>query len=141
MTTIVYRDGIVATDTLMVGGEMVVDSDYEKCITRNEVMFFLTGSTSDHIKLVEEYLAPTGRDTGNASAIVVDKGEIFIVGGDEGGKGIFKCPNRRENYIAIGSGERFAISAMDHGKSAQDAVEYAMKRDVFTGGVVKVYQV
>ena len=28
------------------------------------------------------------------------------------------------------------LTAMDHGKSAQEAVEYAMKRDVFTGGAV-----
>ena len=141
MTTIAYRDGVVATDTLSVADGMVVDQAYEKCIVRDGVMFFMTGSTSDHDKLIDEYLSPAGRDTGNASAIVADKGEIFIVGWEDGGKGIFKCPNRRENYIAIGSGERFAIAAMDHGKSAQEAVEYAMKRDVFTGGVVKVYQV
>lgn len=141
MTTIVYRDGIVANDTLLVADGMVVDQVYEKCIVRDGVMFFMTGSTSDHDKLVDEYLSQIGRDIGNASAIVADKGTIFTVGREDGGKGIFKCPNRRENYTAIGSGERFAISAMDHGKSAKEAVEYAMKRDVFTGGVVKVYQV
>jgi len=141
MTTIAYRDGIVATDTLSVSDGIVVDHAYEKCIVRDGVMFFMTGGTSDHDKLVEEYLSPTGRDTGNAAAIVADNGKILIIGGEEGGKGIFKCPNKRENYISIGSGERFAISAMDHGKSAKEAVEYAMKRDIYTGGEVKVYQV
>lgn len=141
MTTIAYRDGIVATDTLSVAGDMIVNHAYEKCIVKDGVMFFLTGSTSDHDKLVEEYLSPTGRDIGDASAIVADNGKIFIVGREDGNKGIFKCPNKRENYIAIGSGERFAISAMDHGKSAEEAVEYAMKRDIYSGGQVKVYRV
>lgn len=141
MTTIAYRDGVVAIDTLSVADGMVVDHAYEKCIVKDGVMFFMTGSTSDHDKLVDEYFSPTGRDTGNAYAIVADKGKIFIIGGEEGGKGIFKCPNNRENYISIGSGERFAISAMDHGKSAKEAVEYAMRRDIYTGGEVRVYQV
>lgn len=141
MTTIAYRDGVVATDTLMVGGGIAVDQAYEKCIVRDERMFFLTGPTSDHDKLVEEYLSPTGRYTGDAMAIVADKGKIFVIGREEGGKGIYKCPNNRVNHISIGSGERFAISAMDHGKSAKEAVEYAMKRDIYTGGEVRVYQV
>lgn len=141
MTTIAYRDGVVATDTLLVGCGFAVDQAYEKCIARNEVMFFCAGPTSDHDKLVEEYLSPTGRYAGDAIAIVADQGKIFVIGREEGRKGIFKCPNRRENYIAIGSGERFAISAMDHGKSAKEAVEYAMKRDIYTGGEIRVYNV
>lgn len=141
MTTIAYCDGIVATDTLMVAGTMVVDHRKEKCIVRDGVIFFLCGATSDHIKLVEEYLSPTGLDIGDAEAIVADKGEIFIVGPEPDGKGIYKCPNKRDNHISIGSGERFAISAMDHGKSAKEAVEYAMKRDIYTGGEVRVYTV
>lgn len=37
---------------------------------------------------------------------------------------------------AIGSGQRFAIAAMDLGKTAGDAVRYASTRDIFTGGEV-----
>lgn len=141
MTTIAYRDGVVATDTLAVAGGVVTDHAYEKCIIKEGVMFFMTGSTSDHDKLVDEYLSPTGRDIGESGAIVADKGQIFIVGREDEGKGIFKCKNNRSNPRAIGSGESFALSAMDHGKSAKEAIEYAMKRDVYTGGEVKVYQV
>jgi len=42
------------------------------------------------------------------------------------------------NYT-LGSGERFATGAMDHGKSASQAVKYAMTRDSNTGGKVLVY--
>lgn len=141
MTTIAYRDGIVATDTQTVARGMVVDHRKEKCIEREGVKFFLTGATSDHHKLVEEFISPSGRDIGDAEAIVVQGSEIYVVGREDGGNGIFKSPSHRGNYISIGSGERFAISAMDHGKSAKEAVEYAMKRDIYTGGEVRVYQV
>ena len=141
MTTIGYRDGIVATDTLTVAGTMVVDHNTEKFIERNGVKFFICGATSDHIKLVEEYLSPTGRDIGDAEAIVVEADLIYVVGREDEGKGIYKCPNNRLNFISLGSGTRFAIAAMDHGKSAKDAVEYAMRRDIYTGGEVRVYEI
>lgn len=141
MTTIAYCDGVVATDTLTVAGTMVVDFGKEKCIERDGVKFFLCGCTSDHIKLVEEYLSPTDRDIGDAEAIVVDAGLIYVVGREDGGKGIYKCHNNRHNFISLGSGNRFAVAAMDHGKSAKQAVEYAMKRDIYTGGEVRVYEV
>ncbi len=38
--------------------------------------------------------------------------------------------------LAIGSGWQFAIAAMDFGKSAKQAIEYAMTRDNGTGGGV-----
>jgi ATP-dependent protease HslVU (ClpYQ) peptidase subunit len=37
---------------------------------------------------------------------------------------------------AIGSGQRFALAAMDFGKSASEAVEYACSRDIFSGGQI-----
>lgn len=41
-----------------------------------------------------------------------------------------------EDYYAIGSGAAHAITAMDCGKSARQAVQMAMKRDINTGGRV-----
>jgi ATP-dependent protease HslVU (ClpYQ) peptidase subunit len=41
----------------------------------------------------------------------------------------------------VGSGFKFAISAMDHGKSAKDAVKYAATRDIYTGGKIHVYDI
>lgn len=37
---------------------------------------------------------------------------------------------------ANGSGARFALAAMDHGKNAAEAVAYACSRDIYSGGVV-----
>lgn len=43
------------------------------------------------------------------------------------------------NY-AIGSGECFALAAMDFGKGAEGAVEYAMTRDSGTGGNIMLFR-
>lgn len=42
-----------------------------------------------------------------------------------------------EGFAAIGSGARFAITAMHLGKSAKQAVEIATELDLYTGGNVK----
>jgi ATP-dependent protease HslVU (ClpYQ) peptidase subunit len=45
---------------------------------------------------------------------------------------------RERGAWAIGSGCRFAIAAMDMGKSPAEAVAYAVTRDIFTGGEITV---
>jgi ATP-dependent protease HslVU (ClpYQ) peptidase subunit len=37
---------------------------------------------------------------------------------------------------AIGSGARFALAAMDFGKTAGEAIEYACTRDIYSGGKI-----
>ena len=54
-----------------------------------------------------------------------------IVTYDEHGR-----PFNEKDKWAIGSGQRFALAAMDLGKNAEEAVVYAATRDVFTGGVI-----
>jgi hypothetical protein len=39
---------------------------------------------------------------------------------------------------AMGSGRRFALAALDLGKSPREAVAYACTRDVFSGGEITV---
>jgi ATP-dependent protease HslVU (ClpYQ) peptidase subunit len=40
--------------------------------------------------------------------------------------------------VAIGSGARFALAAMDFGRSAGEAVAYACTRDIYSGGEVTI---
>jgi len=42
---------------------------------------------------------------------------------------------------SLGSGGWFAMAAVDLGKTARESVEYAMTRDVYTGGKVHVYDI
>lgn len=56
------------------------------------------------------------------------------------GKRLFSCDESlmldevTENYYALGSGAAHAITALDCGKSAVEAVRLAARRDVNTGG-------
>ena len=43
-----------------------------------------------------------------------------------------------KNNLCLGSGSNFALSAMDFGKTAKQAVKYATKRDIYSGGKVQV---
>lgn len=46
----------------------------------------------------------------------------------------------KANYLAIGSGSDYALSAMEIGKSAEEAIREAMKHDIYTGGDVDVVE-
>lgn len=59
-----------------------------------------------------------------------------------------KCPEKGQPFldfapvvqypVAAGSGSSWAMAALDHGKDAHDAVEYAMSRDSCSGGIITV---
>jgi len=78
--------------------------------------------------------APTLEDEGH-SAIVIDRDtrEVWSITG----KQIAVAVPCREAFAALGSGWEWAMAAMALGKTAREAVEFAMKYDVFTGGSVE----
>lgn len=43
--------------------------------------------------------------------------------------------------MAIGSGMYYALTAMDCGCSAEEAVKMAAKRDVNTGGEIRIFKI
>lgn len=57
--------------------------------------------------------------------------------GHDDNSGIWKQDLDPSNPDAMGSGSAYAIAAMDMGASAEDAIRAAMKRDIYTGGVVR----
>lgn len=63
-------------------------------------------------------------------AVVALGGRIYTVGADFAVMPV-------DEFVAIGSGDKFAITAMHLGKSAKQAVEIATELDLFTGGNVK----
>lgn len=42
--------------------------------------------------------------------------------------------------VAIGSGARFALAAMDLGMNAEDALKYTCTRDIYSGGEITVLE-
>jgi len=72
------------------------------------------------------------------SAFVVDNGVIYEFGLDS--DGVLSKEALSEN-LCKGSGEFWAMAAMDFGCSAKEAVKYAMTRDMYTGGKIRVIKV
>lgn len=142
MTTIAHREGILAADT------RGTDADYHPGIYRCQKLFRVDGAI----------VATAGDDT--TGMIFVDwygskklgkrpKPPSRLVEGEADfcclvltKEGLFWydkwCrPNKvMDEFYAIGSGAPYAMGAMAHGASANEAVNYAMKWDPYTGGEV-----
>jgi ATP-dependent protease HslVU (ClpYQ) peptidase subunit len=140
MTTIAYQHAgrQIAYDGRTTRGEVVINDSSEKMSERDGVKFFLCGATCDYDLLISMYFGGKSKIVPEANAFVSDGGLVYRIGCSE--EGVFwKCAPDCDD--AIGSGWAFAISAMDFGRCAEEAVEYAAKRDLYTGGKITVVNV
>lgn len=144
MTTIVYDHNakLIACDSMVTKGDRVLlSSTYEKWREDETGIYFFYGRISD-IDLFMSLSKGKGtkpNDKMMVSALRVDKaGRVFDCGycNDHG---YFETP--LDYSVAVGSGEDFAISALDFGKSAYESVKYASTRCIYTGGKVRLYSV
>ncbi|MGU9857035.1 proteasome subunit beta [Pseudomonas sp. LF245] len=136
MTTIAYKDGVIAYDSQITCGSTITYDDYEKCHQVKGVRFVMCGKTSDYTALQDAYFGcPVTKDL-DASAIVSDGEGVWCVGANIE-DGFWKSPIPIEATYAIGSGADHAINAMEMGASACRAVEMAAKRDTGTGGTIR----
>jgi ATP-dependent protease HslVU (ClpYQ) peptidase subunit len=136
MTTIAYKDGVIAYDSRITCGRTVTYDDYEKCHEVKGVKFFMCGKTCDYTTLQDAYFGAAVTKEVDASAIVADGEGLWCVGaGVE--DGFWKSPIPSSAIYAIGSGADHAITAMDMGATAYQAVQMAAKRDTGTGGMIR----
>lgn len=136
MTTIAYKDGVIAYDSRQTRGGAIVSDDCRKCEIVNGVSFFLSGCVCDEKALIAAYFGTPSKDPVECSGFVVDAGKLMMVGHDDK-TGVWRQPLDPANPDAIGSGSAYALAAMDMGASAEEAVRAAMKRDIYTGGTVR----
>jgi len=137
MTTIAYKDGIIAYDSRLTHGDIIKTDTANKKYDINGVSFFCSGSPSDIPQFVNWWFTGENPDDISLSAFVYD-GKLWQAGTnntDGPWKTILDVP------YAIGSGMDFAIGAMDMGASAKEAVQVASKRDIYTGGKIKEFRV
>ena len=134
MTTIAYNhnDREIAVDG-RISSDGIIDTDaYIKKIEKNGVAFYLCGCLCDYERLVDAYFSDSAGSDIDASALVVDNGSVYDI--RVSGEQCLKTPIKFNT--ALGSGAYFAMAAMDHGKSAKEAIEYAATRDTSTGGKI-----
>ncbi|MFJ7792315.1 proteasome subunit beta [Pseudomonas sp. NPDC096950] len=140
MTTIAYKDGVIAYDSQITSGSTITYDDYEKCHEVKGVKFIMCGKTCDYTALQDAYFGAAVTKDVDASAIVSDGQELWCIGaGVE--DGFWKSPIMLGATYAIGSGADHAITAMDMGVGALKAVEMAAKRDTGTGGTIRTLKI
>jgi len=136
VTTIAYKDGVIAYDSRATRGTTITDDDCEKLETVKGVHFLLTGCACDFDALIAAYFGTIATAPVEASAYAFDGDTLWLIGYDEK-TGFWKGRLRLDTCDAIGSGSSFALVAMDMGATAAEAVEMAKKRDSCTGGLVR----
>jgi hypothetical protein len=145
VTTIAYKDGVMACDSCWTGDEMQEASQTK--IVRLASGALLGGSGDNDSREIFQLLDKIKRDkqlptrtqlaalrVSFSGLLALPNGEIFKISADFGEKesdsdyGIW--PVGRRGLAAAGSGCHLAIGAMAAGKSAREAVAIACKFDI-----------
>lgn len=145
MTTITYKDGILAADSRITSGTFIITDDFTKIhkivdsMTNKTTLCGFCGNASDWEKFLdwdEETDDPLILD--NFCAIIIhDDGEITEYESTEEDKTLNRLDLGKLPFYAIGSGREIAIGAMASGKSAIESIEVTKHFDSTTGGVIK----
>lgn len=136
MTTIAYKDGVIAYDGRQTRNDRIVSDTAQKCQVVDGVSFFLSGAVCDEKALIAAYFGTPSAVPVECSGYAVDGGKLMMVGHDDK-TGLWKQELDPSNPDAIGSGSAYALAAMDMGANAVGAVRAAMKRDIYTGGTIR----
>lgn len=142
MTSIVldYENKQIAVDSRISKGGGSYRDDYNKIHIRGNSIFILSGSTCDFDYFIDNFELYKKIDIDaelDCYGIMIESGVAYSVFMTDG---IFNVDRILGNECA-GSGGAYALSALDFGKSAKEAIEYAMTKDCFTGGKVHVYDI
>ena len=136
MTTIAYKGGVIAYDSRCTRGTTITDDDCEKLQTVKGVHFLCTGATCDFDALIAAYFGTAASARVEASGYAIDGCTLWLIGHDDK-TGFWKNRIRLDRSDAIGNGSPFALTAMDMGATAAEAIEMAKKRDTCTGGTIR----
>lgn len=143
MTTIVYdhKRKQIAVDSRVTRGDIILTDDGVKHYQTMGGIWFFAGKTCDQQMLIDYFSGKPDKDK-----LLPETCAFYLKPND----GVYLRTVNEDSIPqespldfsdALGSGEQWALAALDHGKTAKEAVEYAMKRDPFTGGKVLVFEV
>lgn len=140
MTTIVYRDGILAADSRGYSGDQTAIGNKMKIHRLADGTIF--GISTNNVggdSLIKNWIEDGCKHPENGdvkpdsfSILMIKKnGEVFFANDNYGFSGPLDAP-----FYAIGSGRKYALAALHLGKSAVEAVEVACIFDLWSGGPV-----
>lgn len=139
MTTIAYRDGVLAADTLVSMNGTVV-SHMAKIFRVND--WLIGGSGSAGVSFpIARWVEQSGGDArvpiewgdvkDSSGLLISPLGAVFHADTGSNAVMLMDAP-----YHAIGSGTDIALSAMACSRKAVEAVKIAIKLDLYSGGNV-----
>lgn len=138
MTTIAYHHGDkqIAIDSRATSGSEILTDKDNKTIKNSIGIWFFSGALCDE----EEFSKLNHNDhvdkIPDCCALLIKNGEAYMVMVDNDK---YCCHEKLTYNYTLGSGAHYATGAMDHGKTAREAVKYAMTRDSNTGGRIRVH--
>ena len=143
MTTLVYRDGILAADSLITYGHTQMPGVAQKIhkLPNGDLYGFVGSLESGEI--MRRWLVDEERQSRPIGPMKTDNFEALIASQEDG---LLFFEDRewvkiRVPYVAMGSGKEHAYGALQVGASARQAVLAAMKLDAGTGGKLKTLEV
>lgn len=145
MTTIVYdhKRKQIAIDSRATSNGLIASDECEKWkLADSGEMWFTCGTVCDEDLLIECF-----KDGDRAFDLkVIPDANGFVVRGDKVlMRGVTQEGEAWTQVLTssrcLGSGSSFGLAALDFGKTAKEAVEYAATRDCYTGGKVHVYDI
>lgn len=139
MTTVVYKDGILASDSRLTSKSHVVSDKCKKIFRLPDgTLFGWAGDDEGGHELLESMLRGEELNSDkirlfeDVQAIrILPKGQIYVT---DRGRAWTRWP---EKFGFIGTGGKYARAAMMAGADAVKAVKIAIASDVYSGGRVQ----
>lgn len=139
MTTIAYRDGILACDSLYSRGGWAMGVCQKVWKTCDGRLIGVCGDFAHALRLVHWLRQPESKRTGDRPTLDKDTGTVVEV--MPNGKARYyefgHWHPQTNRYWAVGSGSIAALVAMDMGADATGAIKAAIRRDESSGGRVR----
>ena len=153
MTTVAYKDGIMCSDSQATRGDFIDNTETKKVFNVNGVLIGISGNAISAMKFVEWFentmLHAVAQEENPfvsinmPESLVEDDFMAMVVYPDESiweFHGCDKVMQITQDYFAVGSGMFYALSVMDNGGTAEEAVAVAIKRDVYSGGDIQKFE-
>jgi len=139
MTTIVYdhKNKEVACDSRYTRGDMIDTDEGDKTRKNDRGLWIFSGLVADYEDLMVLEKNEKAEVRPECCAILISGGEAFTVDTDSEG---FCIIDKLTSNFAAGSGANFGLVALDFGKTAEEAVDYAKTRDSKSGGATRVFK-
>lgn len=147
MTTVAFRDGVMAADTMITNGNQK-QHGVQKIYRIGSWVVGFAGDFGD-IPVLCEWLEKQAEcrsvpDWGQPDEFPEDIDTDVLIAC---AAGLFELDSKGRvipvpvTFTAIGSGAKYAIGAMAYGASATKAIQIAMDNDTYSGGEVRTERV